>query len=114
MDVIAFSKANKVGRKARELDTKVLGKEAESRFMTVDARLDWIEQQSEVFLIESILSVDLSRKTFEDTQFSEQNGVTLKEMSPGNYPGSGVWESDVVDLGEGWQETISVTTNVTY
>lgn len=104
MEIISFGKANKIFKKVKELDEGVVGLEAETRFKSVDARLDWIEEQSTGLQAEVTAEVDLTRKMFEDTQYKD-GAIQLKELSPGTYVGSGTWESDVVDLGEGWQET---------
>jgi hypothetical protein len=112
MDIISLGKASKVLRQIKEVDEDIVAKKAESRFVNVDARLDWIEQQASNIMAQNSLEVDLTRKTFSDTN-NVNGSVQLKELAPGAYVGSGTWESDVIDLGEGWQKSNSITISKT-
>jgi hypothetical protein len=112
MDIISLGKASKVLRQIKEVDEDIVAKKAESRFVNVDARLDWIEQQASNIMAQNSLEVDLTQKVFNDVQL-KNGSIELKELAPGAYVGSGTWESDVVDLGEGWQSTQSISLNKT-
>lgn len=80
MDIISLGKASKVAKTIQQLDQEVVAPLAESRFPTVDARLDWIEGQANKIKAENSLQLDLSKGTFTDTEFI--NGkVQLKNIS---------------------------------
>ncbi len=103
MDIISLGKANKTLREIKDLDEGVVGKGAESHFVTVDARLDWIESQADKIKIEKSLQVDLAQGVFENTEFV--NGkIQLKRIGE-YYVAQGTYESPIIDLGEGWKET---------
>jgi hypothetical protein len=107
VDIISLGKASKVLRDIRALDQEVVEKKAEGRFLTVDARLDWLEAQASQVMAENTAEVDLSQKTFNGTQFKD-GSIQLQEIGVDKYVGKGTWESGIVDLGEGWQETKSI------
>lgn len=69
MDIISYGKAGKALRDVKKLDEQVVAPLAESRFPTVDARLDWLEGQADKIKVENSLQVDLSKGTFTDTEF---------------------------------------------
>ncbi|ECP9029746.1 hypothetical protein FU976_07990 [Campylobacter jejuni] len=112
MDIISLGKASKALRLTTDLDVNVVAAKAEDRFLSVDARLDWIEQQASNIMAKNSYEVDLSKKTFNDVQIKD-GSLQLKELSPGAYVGSGTWESDIVDLGDGWQQTLEVKVETT-
>lgn len=79
MDIISYGKAGKALRDVKKLDEQVVAPLAESRFPTVDARLDWLEGQADKIKVENSLQVDLSKGTFTDTEFV--NGkIQLKKV----------------------------------
>lgn len=112
MDIISLGKASKVLRDIKQVDDEIVAKKAESRFINVDARLDWIEQQASNIMAENSHEVDLTRNTFQDTELAN-GSIQLKQLGPEAFVGSGTWESDIVDLGEGWQTTKSITIDKT-
>jgi hypothetical protein len=104
MDIISLGKASKVLRDIQKVDEEIVAKKAESRFLSVDARLDWIEAQASQIMAENSMEVDLSQKTFDDTVLKD-GSIQLRELAPEKYVGNGTWESGIVDMGEGWQKT---------
>jgi hypothetical protein len=104
MDILSLGKASKVLRTIQNLNDQVVAPLAESRFPTVDARLDWLEGQASQLKAENSLQVDLSKGTFTNTELV--NGkIQLKTIQTGQYQPSGTYESPILDLGEGWYET---------
>lgn len=104
MDVLSLGKANQVLRKIKDLNDTVLAPLAESRFPTVDARLDWLEGQANQLKVQRISQVDLSKGTFDNTELV--NGkIQLKMIQTGQYAVSGTYETPILDLGEDWFET---------
>lgn len=107
MDIISLGKASKVLRDIEKLDKQVVAEKAENRFTTVDGRLDYIESQISNIQGEAQYQVDLSKGTYEQTEFKEE-AIQLQQISEGKYKPTGIWESSIIDLGNGWQNTISV------
>jgi hypothetical protein len=68
MDVVSLSKASKALRNIQNLNDQVVAPLAESRFPTVDARLDWLEGQAGKILAENSKQLDLSQGTFTNTE----------------------------------------------
>jgi hypothetical protein len=68
MDIISLGKANQVLNKIKELDENIIAKLAESRFPTVDARLDWLEGQASKIKASNSKQVDLAQGTFTNTE----------------------------------------------
>lgn len=104
MDVISLGKASKVLKEINQLDKEVVAPLAESRFPTVDARLDWLEGQAEKIKADNSLQVDLIQGTFTDTEYIDGK-VQLKKANDTSYLSFGTYESPVIDLGEGWFQT---------
>lgn len=107
MDIISLGKANKALKEMQELDQNVIGKKAESRFNTIDARLDWLEQQAAKMKAKSSWEVDLSKGVLDDTTLVDDR-LQLKPKNDESYVSEGVWESEVVDLGEDWLKTTEI------
>ncbi|MCY8577121.1 hypothetical protein MOD24_14825 [Bacillus haynesii] len=107
MDIISLGKANKALKEMQELDQNVIGKKAESRFNSIDARLDWLEQQAAKMKAKSSWEVDLSKGVFDDTTLVDDR-LQLKPVNDESYVSEGVWESEVVDLGEDWLKTTEI------
>jgi len=104
MDVISLSKANKTLSKIKQLDESVVAPLAEDRFPTIDARLDWLEGQAEKIKAENSKKIDLNQGIFNNTEL--KNGkIQLKEIKTGKFFLQGIWESPIIDLGEGWKGT---------
>lgn len=106
MDILSLGKASKALKQIKNLDEEIVGKKAESHFITVDERLDWIEAQAGKLHSDRTLQVDLSKGTFKDTELVDGN-IQLKSsgLSALTYLPSGTYESPVIDLGEGWHKT---------
>jgi hypothetical protein len=68
MDVISLGKANQALKKIKDLDENVVAPLAESRFPTVDARLDWLEGQAAKAKAVNSKQVDLTQGTFTNTE----------------------------------------------
>lgn len=107
MDIVSLGKANKALKEMQDLDQNVIGRKAESRFNSIDARLDWLEQQAAKLKVKSSWEVDLSKGVFDDTTFIDER-FQLKPVNDDSYVSEGVWESEVVDLGEGWLKTTEI------
>lgn len=107
MDIIALGKANAVLKKIKEIDDEILAVGAEGRFLNVKERLDWLEAQSSQLKAIVSRQVDLTKGQGENIEY-KNGAVFLKEMKPGEFVSNGSWESDVIDLGEGWMETKSL------
>lgn len=112
MDIISLGKASKVLRDIQKVEEDIVAKKAESRFLSVDARLDWIEAQASQIMAENAMEVDLTQQTYNDVVFNS-GSLELKSIGVDKYVGSGSWESAVVDLGEGWQNTKSIVVDKT-
>ena len=107
MDIVSFGKANKSFRKSRELSEEIVGLEVEKHYKSLDERLDEILIQASSSVAQKSIDVNLSKGIFSDTAFKNQR-IELLEVSPGVYKESGIWESEVIDLGENWKETLSI------
>lgn len=104
MDVISLSKASKALRDIEKLDNQTVAPGAESHFVNVDARIDWLESQAAVSKANRLIDIILSQGTFDKTEYV--NGkIQLVKLSDASYLLSGTWESPVIDLSEGWIET---------
>jgi len=104
MDVISLGKATQALNKIKDLDNNIVAPLAESRFPTVDARLDWLEGQAAKIKAQNSKQLDLTKGFFTNTEYV--NGkIQLKSTGVNQYVSSGVWESSIIDLGEGWKET---------
>lgn len=110
MDIISLGKASKTLREIQKLDVQVVAPLAESRFPTVDARLDWLENQaSQIFAVNS-KQIDLTQGVLSGTEIvggklALTNTGTLSNGTTKTYTPSGTWESPVIDLGDSWGET---------
>jgi hypothetical protein len=80
MDVVSLSKASKALRNIQDLNNQVVAPLAESRFPTVDARLDWLEGQASQLKVENSLQLDLSQGTFTNTELVDGK-IQLKQIS---------------------------------
>lgn len=113
MDALSMGKAGAALNKIKELDQTIVAPLAESRFPTVDARLDWLEAQATKAKATSSKQLDLSQGTFTNTEFV--NGkLKLKLVGVNLYTSSGTWESPIIDLGDGRIKTqvIDVIKNI--
>ncbi|MCD7910945.1 hypothetical protein KC480_05320 [Bacillus velezensis] len=104
MDIISLSKVNKALKGAQNLDESKIGKRAESRFISIDARLDWLEQQLTKLIAKNSIEVDLSRGVFNNTEMIDGE-LKLGLVNEDSYTSEGSWESEVIDLSESWLET---------
>lgn len=104
MDISSFGKASKVIREIEDLNESVIGEKAESHFLNVDARLDWIEAQAGSIVTENAHEVNLTKGKFNEAE-NIAGAVQLAKLSDDLFVEKGTWESDVIDLGEGWQKT---------
>jgi hypothetical protein len=68
MDVISLGKANKAYKNIVDLDEKLVALQAEGRFHSVDARLDWLQDQAEKSGISVVNQVDLRDGVFSNTE----------------------------------------------
>ncbi|MBU5262135.1 hypothetical protein [Bacillus atrophaeus] len=107
MDIISLGKANKTIKEIQDLNKNIIGEEAESRFTSIDARIDWLEQQTAKLKAKSSKDVDLSKGVFEDTVITDGK-LQLKPVNEESYVSGGVWESEVIDLGDGWLKTTEI------
>ncbi|MCY9186604.1 hypothetical protein [Bacillus halotolerans] len=107
MDIISLGKANKTIKEIQDLNQNIIGGKAESRFTSIDARLDWLEQQTAKLKAKSSKDVDLTKGVFEDTVVSDGR-LQLKPVNEESYVPEGLWESEVIDLGDGWLETTEI------
>lgn len=119
MDVISLGKANQALYKIKDLDEKIIAPFAESRFPTVDARLDWLEGQAIQIKATNSKQLDLTQGITIGTEVVDGK-VQLKMVSSSGaivhqYSTSGTWESPVIDLGDGWIKTniVEVVKNIT-
>ncbi|HDX9713489.1 hypothetical protein [Bacillus sp. G3(2015)] len=107
MEIISFSKASKVFQDIKQLNETVVGEGAEGQFNSVDERLDWIEAQASNLQVKEIYEVDLNKGQFNDAEFKD-GSIQLRQIGPQAFVGSGVWESEVIDLGSGMQKILDV------
>ncbi|SFJ65967.1 hypothetical protein SAMN02799624_05427 [Paenibacillus sp. UNC496MF] len=108
MDVISLGKGTQAVNKITDLDTNVIALQAEGRFPTVDARLDWLAGQANQIKQTTAVALQLEQGTFVNTELV--NGkLQLKKLGVDSYFPSGTWESNVTDLGKGWIETGAVS-----
>lgn len=107
MDISSFGKASKVIREIDNLNQKVIGEKAESHFLNVDARLDWIEAQAGSIITENTHDVDLTKGLFDQAE-TISGSVQLTRLTETSFVEKGAWESRVIDLGEGWQTTKNI------
>ncbi|MEK4781170.1 hypothetical protein NST86_33950 [Bacillus sp. FSL L8-0199] len=107
MEIISFSKASKVFQDIKQLNEMVVGKGAEGRFNSVDERLDWIEAQASNLQAKEIYEVDLNKGQFNDAEFKD-GSIQLRQIGPQAFVGSGVWESEAIDLGSGMQKITNI------
>ena len=107
MDISSFGKASKVIREIDNLNQKVIGEKAESHFLNVDARLDWIEAQAGSIITENTNDVDLTKGSFDQAEVV-LGSVQLAKLTETSFVEKGTWESGVIDLGEGWQKTKAI------
>ena len=68
MDVISLGKAKKTFRYANQLSNETVAPLAESRFPTIDHRLDWLESQASKIKASNSKSLDFSLGTFINTE----------------------------------------------
>jgi hypothetical protein len=80
MDVISLGKASQALNKVKDLNDNVVAPLAESRFPTVDARLDWLEGQAGKIKAANSKQQDLSKGTFTNTEVSGGK-IQLKSMA---------------------------------
>ncbi|HGO9420818.1 TPA: hypothetical protein ACLBZ1_003476 [Bacillus cereus] len=85
----------------------IVGKGAEGRFNSVDERLDWIEAQASNLQVKEVYEVDLNKGQFNDTEFKD-DGIQLRQIGPQAFVESGIWESEVIDLGSGMQKITNI------
>lgn len=79
MDVISLGKASKALREIKALDEQVVAPLAESRFPSVDARLDWLEKQTTDIEAINAKDFDLTQGTMDKVELV--NGkIQLKEL----------------------------------
>ncbi|MFE5391918.1 hypothetical protein [Bacillus thuringiensis] len=107
MEIISFSKASKVFQDIKQLNETVVGEGAEGQFNSVDERLDWIEAQASNLQVKEIYEVDLNKGQFNDAEFKD-GSIQLRQIGPQAFVGSGVWESEVIDLGSGMQKITNI------
>ncbi|MES9781355.1 MULTISPECIES: hypothetical protein [Bacillus cereus group] len=107
MEIISFSKASKVFQDIKQLNETVVGEGAEGQFNSVDERLDWIEAQASNLQVKEIYEVDLNKGQFNDAEFKD-GSIQLRQIGPQAFVGSGVWESEVIDLGSGMQQITNI------
>lgn len=79
MDIVSLNKANQALKRIKHLDQDIIGAGAESHFKSVDARLDWIENQALVQSAANTLNIDLSKGTFNNTELIN-NKLQLKKI----------------------------------
>lgn len=104
MDVISLSKASKALRDIQKLDKQTVAPGAESHFLNVDARIDWMESQAAVSKMTRLIDIILSQGTFDKTEYADGK-IQLAKLLDSSYMLSGTWESPVIDLSEGWMKT---------
>ncbi|KAF2421700.1 hypothetical protein [Bacillus subtilis] len=107
MDIISLGKANKTIKDIQDLSQNIIGEKAESRFISLDARIDWLEQQTAKLKAKSSKDVDLTKGVFEDTVVTDGK-LQLKSVNEESYISEGMWESEVIDLGDGWLKTTEI------
>lgn len=86
MDILSLGKASKALKQIKNLDEEIVGKKAESHFITVDERLDWIEAQAGKLHADRTLQVDLSKGMFTNTELADgkiQLKVIAKHLDKG-------------------------------
>ena len=82
MDILSLSKANKTLKQIKQLDESVVAPLAEDRFPTVDARLDWLEGQTEKIHVENTIQIDLSLGIFNNVELNPYGSLRLKVLPP--------------------------------
>lgn len=68
MDIISLGKASNALRAIQKLDNQIVAPQAESRFVTVEDRLNWIEDQANKIKSIDSYEVDLSKGTFTNAE----------------------------------------------
>lgn len=79
MDAISLGKATQALNKIQDLDRNVVAPLAESRFPTVDARLDWLEGQASRIKVAGSKQVDLTIGTLTDVM-PANGSLILKQV----------------------------------
>jgi hypothetical protein len=66
-----------------------------------------IEAQASNLQEKEIYEVDLNKGQFNDAEFKD-GSIQLRQIGPQAFVGSGVWESEVIDLGSGMQKITNI------
>lgn len=79
MDVISLSKASKALRDIQKLDKQTVAPDAESHFINVDARIDWMESQAAASKTTRLIDIILSQGKFDKTEYVDGK-IQLKKI----------------------------------